>query len=341
MNTSTKLLALVGLFLTAGCENAFVPQPAGDPEAVFENLWRTFDAEYAGFHDRGVDWQALYVQHRPLVTGSTTDSELFQVLSSLLAHLDDGHVSLTAPNHPVFLSNRIQRERVDRELFDLGVVRDRYLEERHVVNGGAYVYGKVRGEPIAYIHFGQIDGSFAMLPRMLDEYPDMAGYVVDLRRNGGGNHTFAFSNMGRLTDRERHVFRSRTKNGPGANDFTPWHSWSLRPVGRYVDRPIVVLTDRYTPSAAERAVMAFRTLPNAIIVGDTTNGSISTKIPRELANGWYYSLTPQQVEMFDGRSYEGRGIPPDVVVRNDREEMRAGVDRVLQSAIELLRRSIE
>jgi carboxyl-terminal processing protease len=98
-----------------------------------------------------------------------------------------------------------------------------------------------------------------------------------------------------------------------------------------------VLTDRRTPSAAERAVMALRTLPQVTVMGDTTNGSLSTKIPRELANGWYYSLTPQQVEMFDGRSYEGRGLAPDVVVRNDPLEVRAGSDRLLEAAIERLR----
>jgi hypothetical protein len=90
-------------------------------------------------------------------------------------------------------------------------------------------------------------------------------------------------------------------------------------------------------SAAERAVMAFKTLPNATVVGDTTNGSTSTKIPRELANGWHYALTPQLVQMFDGLSYEERGIAPDLVVKNDLGEMRAGIDRVLQTAIDLLR----
>jgi carboxyl-terminal processing protease len=336
MSKVTKLFSIACVVLATACDNAFVPQPSSDAEAVFENLWKTFDQEYAGFGERRVDWQALYVRYRPRVNGSTSDAELFQILSSLLAHLDDGHVSLTAPNQPVFLSNRVLRERVDRELFDLSVIRERYLEERRGGNGSGYLYGKIRGKPIGYIHFSQIDASFSMLPRMLDEYPGMAGYIVDLRRNGGGNHTFAFSNMGRLTDRERHVFRSRTKNGPGPDDFTSWYSWNLNPTAGYVDRPIVVLTDRYTPSAAERTVMAFRTLPNAIVVGDTTNGAIGTKIPRELANGWYYSLTPQQVVMFDGRSYEGRGIPPDVAVRNDAEEMRAGIDRVLERAIELL-----
>jgi carboxyl-terminal processing protease len=326
------------VLLAAACDGVFVPEPSSDPEAVFENLWTTFDREFANFAERGIDWSALYAEHRPRVTRTTTDAELFQVLSDLLRPLDDSHVSLSGPNQPVFLANRHDRERTGRDRFDIGVVRSRYLEPDHRAGrSDFYVYGRLRGQQIGYFYVRNVDAEFANFARLLDEYPGMAGYIVDLRQNGGGNHTYAFASLGRLTDRTRYVFRSRTRSGPGPSDYTPWHEWHLRPSGSHVDRPVVVLTDRRTPSAAERTVMALRTLPNVAVMGDTTNGSISTKIARELANGWYYSLTPQQVEMFDGRSYEGRGLAPDVVLRNEAAEVRAGVDRLLEAAIDRLR----
>jgi carboxyl-terminal processing protease len=326
------------MILSTGCDGIFVPEPTKDPEAVFEDLWTAFARDFANFADRGVDWDALYAEHRPRVTRATRDAELFRALSDLLLPLNDSHVSLTAPDQQVFLSNEHDRALTGRDRFDIGVVRARYLEPDHRTGGHeAYVYGKLRDAPIGYFYAREIGTGFANLHRLFDEHPDLAGYVIDLRQNAGGNHTHAFAALGRLTDRPRYVFRSRTKNGPGANDYTPWHEWHLRPVGRHVDRPVVVLTDRRTPSAAERAVMALRTLPRVTVMGDTTNGSISTKIARELANGWYYSLTPQQVEMFDGRSYEGRGLAPDAVIRNDPEEVRSGRDRLLEAAIARLR----
>jgi carboxyl-terminal processing protease len=338
MNRLLKIQLAALVILAAACDGIFVPEPPKDPEAVFENLWTTFAQEFANFADRGVDWDALYAEHRPRVTRSTSDAELFQVLSDLLRPLNDSHVGLTAPNQQVFLSNEHDRALTGRDRFDIRVVRDRYLEPGHRTGRhDAYLYGKLRDQPIGYFYVRQIDGEFTNFHRLLDEYPNLTGYIIDLRQNGGGNHTHAFAGLGRLTNQTRYVFRSRTKNGTGVNDYTLWHEWHLQPVGRHVDKPVVVLTDRRTPSAAERAVMALRTLPRVTVMGDTTNGSISTKIARELANGWYYSLTPQQVEMFVGLSYEGRGLAPDVVIRNELEDVRSGIDLVLEAAIERLR----
>jgi carboxyl-terminal processing protease len=338
MNRLKTISLVATLLLIGGCDGIFVPEPAADPEAVFDNLWTTFSREFANFTDRGVDWDALYGEHRPRVTRTTTDAELFQVLSDLLRPLNDSHVSLTAPNQQIFLANEHDRARTGSDVFQIGLIRDRYLEPGFSAGThDAYVYGRIRGQAIGYFYVRAIDAEFAKLERLLDEHADVRGYIIDLRQNRGGNHTFAFASLGRFTDQTRHVFRSRTKNGPGPNDYTPWHEWHLRPAGRHVDKPIVVLTDRRTPSAAERAVMALRTLPRVTVMGDTTNGSISTKIARELSNGWYYSLTPQQVEMFDGRSYEGRGLAPDIFARNGISEILAGVDRLLDTAIERLR----
>ena len=90
-------------------------------------------------------------------------------------------------------------------------------------------------------------------------------------------------------------------------------------------------------SAAERAVMAFKTLPNLVHMGDTTNGAHSTKIPRELPNGWIYTVVTQQIEFFDGKSYEGIGLIPDILVENTAEEMSAGQDKALEAAINQLK----
>ncbi|MCB0678495.1 MAG: hypothetical protein KDC30_17480, partial [Saprospiraceae bacterium] len=68
-------------------------------------------------------------------------------------------------------------------------------------------------------------------------------------------------------------------------------------------------------------------------LGDTTNGSIGTKIGKELSNGWYYSVVTQKVEFLDGLSYEGPGIPPDTFVKNTAAEMAAGIDQTLATAL--------
>ena len=161
----------------------------------------------------------------------------------------------------------------------------------------------------------------------------MYSIILDLQHNNGGDFTYCRASIGRLTDKQRRVFRSKTKNGPETNDYTDWTDWYILPEGDYVDKPIAVLTDRYTISAGERSVMAFMSLPNVSVIGDTTYGAHGTMIGRELANGWFYTIVPQLVEISEGISYEGTGLPPDLFVRNKADDMDAGVDSTLETAI--------
>lgn len=338
MKTIIKyMVASVLFFGVVGCESIFSEQPKNDPEAIFENLWTSFQEEYAPFEERNVDWEQAYSRFRPLVNPATSDDELFEVISDMLSELDDGHVSLTTPGREIYFANKIRREKIDDGLFDQNVIQNNYLENISKDADENYVYGKIKNENIGYVFFENVEDNFLVMNDFLNEFEDSKGIIIDLRHNDGGDFTWAFSEIGRLTDQRRYVFQSKTKNGKGKEDFTPWHEWFLEPSGKYLDIPIVVLTDRYTISAGERAVMAFMTIPNAITVGDTTNGAHGTMIGRELANGWYYSLVPQKVELFDGISYEGIGLAPDVYLKNTLEHVLQGKDDVLEHAIDRLR----
>lgn len=335
-----KLLPVIFSLLVLGNQSCrktfFEAEPANEPEAIFENFRTSFQQHYGPFSERGIDWQALSDQFRPLVQANSTDDELFGILTRMVAPLNDGHVSITRPNRPVFNSNTYFNDRTDDELFNLQVVKDHYLTDGFErIEEDDYVYGKMPNG-LVYVYFRFVGSNWNVMQDVLDNYPDAKGLIVDLRHNLGGDFTYAFSNMKRLTDRQRHVFSSQTKNGPAANDFTDWKAWHLEPEGPFRDIKMAVLTDRYTISAGERATMAFRTLPNATLVGDTTNGAHSTMIGRELANGWKYTIATQKVLMPDGKSYEGIGIAPDVLIRNNLADLQNGKDAVLEKAIEML-----
>ena len=333
-------IALAGalLFTLEGCTTFFEAEPASDPEALFEDLWTTFDHDYAVFEERGIDWYQQYTTYRSQVNASTSDDELFNLFAQMLAPLEDGHVTLVAPGKEIWISNTIRREKIDDALYSPDLIQANYLDIDYETDSEQnFVYGKIKNENIAYISFANVASNFFKLDEFLNTYPDVAGYIIDLRHNDGGDFTYCYSEIGRLVDQERFVFRSKTKNGPGANDFTDWYDWSIKPESPYVNKPIVVLIDRYTISAGERAVMAFDVLPNVLMVGETTNGAQGTQIGRELANGWFYTLVTQKVELADGKSYEGIGIAPDVEVKNTIDEINAGVDGVLQYAIEELK----
>jgi carboxyl-terminal processing protease len=72
------------------------------------------------------------------------------------------------------------------------------------------------------------------------------------------------------------------------------------------------------------------------IIGDTTNGAISTTVARQLPNGWGYRIAPQDVEAPDGEVYEGKGIPPAIFIQNTMTDLAAGRDVVLEKAVGML-----
>jgi carboxyl-terminal processing protease len=338
MKTIYRLfLITAGLFHFSACEKNFIEPPANDAEAVFDNLWNTFNEEYAPFEERNVDWDAAYNSFRPLINSNTTDDELFDIISQMIALLDDGHVNLTAPGKEIFFANKVKRELIDDELFNKQVII-KYLEPDFQSGPEeSYIYGKVKNEDVAYIFFDHVGENFFELNDFIEKFKHLNGFIIDLRHNQGGDFTYCFSEIGRLTDQSRIVFRSKTKNGKGKKDFTNWKEWHIYPKGDYINKPIFVLTDRYTISAGERSVMAFSTLPNVTVLGDTTNGAHGTMIGRELANGWFYSIVPQKVELFDGLSYEGKGLAPDVYIKNLTSEINQGIDKTLQYAIDELK----
>ncbi|HRJ30538.1 MAG TPA: S41 family peptidase [Cyclobacteriaceae bacterium] len=330
------ILFAVAICLTA-CELMFIEEPGNSPVAVFENFWQSFKDDYAVFEERNIDWDMVYATFRPQISTATSDEDLFEILTRMIAPIGDGHVAIMAAQYGAFDANKYFQERIDDALFDLSLIKQNYLDESEKVEGTKFVYGKIKSHNIAYIYFDEFRADAVKLDNMLKDFSDVNGYIVDLRHNNGGDVSYSYSFLGKFTQEDKFFLRSKTKNGRGANDYTPWFNWYLKKQNPYIDKPLIILTDRYTVSAAERMVMAAKTLPNVIIMGDTTNGTFGTKISRELANGWVYSYSIQKVEMFDGKSYEGIGLTPDAWVKNHNQEVHQGIDRTLQHAIDWLK----
>lgn len=336
MKKTKAIFALSFLLSLSACENFFLPEPGKGPEEIFDELWHTFNEEYAPFEERGVDWEQQYNIYRPMVTPETSNDQLFTIISQLLSTLNDGHVSLTAPGREVFFSNRIRRLQTGEDLFSLTLIKENYLEPGFSVgDGNSYVFGKIKNHNLAYIFFDFIGPQFSVLANFTNRYSEVDGFIIDLRHNKGGDFTYSLKELGIFTQQKRLAFLSKTKNGPGKDDYTSWHSWFIKPSGNYVQKPLVVLTDRFTISAGERTAMALKILPEVFFVGDTTNGSIGTMIGRELANGWYFSLVPQKVIMGDGQSYEGKGLAPDLPLKNKPEDIARGIDSTIETGIRM------
>jgi tetratricopeptide (TPR) repeat protein len=96
--------------------------------------------------------------------------------------------------------------------------------------------------------------------------------------------------------------------------------------------PTVLLTDRISASAAEAFTMAMRVLPHVTVMGDTTEGALSSQFPEKMPNGWTLWVAFKEFRDHEGVCWDGVGIPPDLRVINTAAEIAAGRDKTLEFA---------
>jgi carboxyl-terminal processing protease len=131
------------------------------------------------------------------------------------------------------------------------------------------------------------------------------GVVLDLRDNPGGlldeavSVASVFLDGGPVVSYERRGARPRTLDAFEGGDTTT---------------PLVVLVNPSTASAAEVVAGALQDRNRAVVVGTRTYGKGSVQEPATLSDGSALELTVGRYLTPSGRSLDGVGIEPDVVV---------------------------
>jgi carboxyl-terminal processing protease len=132
-----------------------------------------------------------------------------------------------------------------------------------------------------------------------------SGVVLDLRDDPGGLLTEAvevasvFLDGGPVVSYERRGRAPETLNAADGGDLTT---------------PVVVLVNGTTASAAEVVTAALQDRNRAVVVGSRTYGKGSVQEPSRLSDGSALELTVGRYLTPAGRSLDGVGIEPDVLV---------------------------
>jgi carboxyl-terminal processing protease len=341
-------IIFISILVLSGCEKLlFKDEIKNNVPNNFTVFWNDFNRYYPLFESKKIDWDSVYNHYSPMITDQTTELKLFQIFSDMIKPLNDGHVYVisnfgTAQSyqHIEILNNYYNY----MSLFDT-----RYFVA-FSRNNNNINYWDIADCNIGYFHINSFnlkdEGLFAMsgksyliIDEILQKFKDKDGIIIDIRWNTGGLIPNSETIASRFMDQKRLYAKLRSKNGPGKKDFSNWSDYYIEPKGSYqFTKPVVILTSRLTGSASEWFLLAMKTLPSVTVVGDTTNGSFSYSLLRELPNGWTFALSTEIVTTPDLRTYEGCGIPPDYVVINSQKDYDNRRDVMLQKAIDILKK---
>jgi carboxyl-terminal processing protease len=145
------------------------------------------------------------------------------------------------------------------------------------------------------------------------ETPDLCGWIVDLRVNGGGNVTTILAGVGPILGSE----------SPGAfvdadGRRAPW-AVNAPSSGRQLQRPklpVAVLTSRLTANAGEAIAVAFHGRPDTRAFGEATWGLPVGTTRYPLPDGAILELTTGRAADRTGHVYDGP-VYPDELVNQD------------------------
>ncbi len=331
---------LLSLFLLAACITEDVPD--NTPLGNFDALWTTLDEHYCFFQEKGeeygLDWAAVRTQYREAVVGQMTNDQLFEVMADMLAELRDGHVNLSAAHnvsrygawfddYPANYSDSLERV---------------YLGRSEDYASAAGLKYRIFDDNIGYLRVEAFDvvAGDGNLYEIMKRLAVCDGLIVDIRNNGGGMLTAATKLASLFVNERTCGGYMAHKTGPGHADFSELQPLWVEPFAALRwQKPVAVLTNRSTYSAANAFTMFLKGLPRVAVVGDRTGGGAGMPFTSELPNGWSVRFSACPMYDRDGVCTES-GIEPDIKQNITSADYARGVDSIIEAAREWIRQEI-
>lgn len=178
--------------------------------------------------------------------------------------------------------------------------------------------------------------------RDMDTRQEIKGWVVDLRRNGGGSMYPMISGLGPLIgegtlgyfiapgskSKNAWIYKNGSSGVNGSKQYTVKNAYQLR----RPDSKIAVLAGPNTGSSGEMTTLCFVGKPNAKLFGEPTAGYITANQSIKLSTGAYLYLATTYVADRNQKKYT-INIQPDVVVEKGKDKSS---DPPLEAALKWL-----
>lgn len=329
------LIAIVAMLMLSSCHD--ITEFADNPRGNFEALWTIIDEHYCFLDEKNVDWDDVHERYSRRVADDMTREELFNLLSEMVAELEDGHVNLSSP----WATSYYRKWWSDYpQNYNARIIEQYYFNFNYRSLGG-FTYGLLT-DNIGYMHCPSFESGLGVgnIDYILQYFDPARAMIIDVRDNGGGELTNVEDLVNRFISERTHVGYIVHKTGPGHKEFDKPYAYYYSPIGnghlRWA-KPVVVLTNRSTFSAANNFVSIMKLLPGVTVIGATTGGGSGMPFSSELPNGWGIRFSACSILDAEGNSTE-RGVEPTEGCKVDMSPVdeQNGRDTILDFAIEYI-----
>lgn len=322
----------VAIMLLGSCTHRFADVDTS-PAANFEALWKIIDEKYCLFDDKTANWDSVYsAYHQRFDTMKIVKYEdyyrLFDGLEEMLNELEDGHVNLYSPFDISVCSKWYEGY---PQNFDSEILSKYYLKDYRRANG--LNYSRIDGDSIGYVYYGSFSDGFSLTNwlAVLNYFAKCRGIVLDVRNNGGGSMENAYRLAAPFFTKDTVVGYWQHKSGPGHEEFSEYEPMIMNESMGIWRRPVVVLCNRRSYSAANFFVSMMRYADNCLILGGKSGGGGGMPMSYELPNGWMVRFSSVKMYDRDMQSIEG-GVRPHLLVNQHSEDK----DDLIEEAVDLI-----
>lgn len=336
---SSTVLFMLTIFSIVGCHDA--PEYQNDALGNFDALADIIETRYCFLDEKGIDWDNIREKYRDQIYSETNYPDLFDVCSSMLDELKDGHVNLSSR----FNTSYYRKWWTDYpQNYNLRTIQQYYLNFDYSTVSGIN-YKMLTEDSIGYIQYPSFSNPIGEinLDYVLAFLHNAKGLIIDVRNNGGGELTNVETLVSRFIKEPVCGGYIRHKTGPGHSDFSEPYEITYRPAPDYRIHyygPIVVLTNRSCFSAANNFVAVMKQLPNVTIAGARTGGGGGLPFSSELPNGWLIRFSACPINGPNDETIEyGIDPTPGCEVDAPAEELAEGVDAIIDFAIATIKKA--
>jgi len=329
-------LAAMAAALACGCIDD--PVEYGDYNIFIAELslaWNTFDQHYVGFAEADVDWDQSWETAYARMDTVVSYRGLGRVIWKMEEPLQDPGVRVSKYNtgwsstpYMVYPSFNIDTTLHDQYLDSLG-----YQQMQT-----AWGYCIVADSTVPmFVITGWNGFSFADFDEVFNPALEYAeGMIIDARRAPGSSYSM-YTSMpqlvaNRFADELRDAYYRQYRNGPARDDLCDPIPYRLHPRGGFTG-PTLVLMGQQNSSLTERFLSMMGCLPHVTLAGDTTYGLADASTQFDLGGG-RIGVPDTAILAWNGQRIQRHGIAPDMSVPADSEDFAAGVDPVLEYALD-------